>query len=307
MKEGTALGHLVTLALSDEDQANGESICRHNDDDATIRSKLRDVMVTIDGMEEFLEEHPMFLHILVPVIKHKHKQLNRKVVKLLRDINELEAACIGKALSRSIFFRTSSDAAVHEWIGKYPALRQLARENAWFVPMMDAIAQHLVAKSKKGAMFRLALGVGISMSDLISDVNMIIVFFGTPGLEDFGWALLGMLLACMLIGLVVAYFQNRKKSKWEIMKECLYVALGLMPGVAAYRVAKGKKQNKDELMDSKLELAFTKSIEMFAEGSKLRNSSLYVSISTFTNPISAYLSHPSSRVHLADLRSIESP
>jgi hypothetical protein len=170
----------------------------------------------------------------------------------------------------SIFFRRSSDAAVHEWIGKYPALTELAKDSEWFEPLMDDIALHLATSSVKGAMFRLCLGVGLSSLDLGSDITMIVEFFSTEGLGYFGWVLLAMVLANIIIALLMTYVQNRKKAKWEIAKECMYVVTGLMPGVVAYRVAKGKKRSEEEMFDSKLELTFTKGIEMFAEGSKFR-------------------------------------
>ena len=62
--------------------------------------------------------------------------------------------------------------------------------------------------------------------------------------------------------------QNHKKSKCDIVKECSYVITGFMPGIAAYRVAVGKKQRAEELVDPKTELVIVKAIEMFAEGSK---------------------------------------
>jgi hypothetical protein len=268
-QDGIKLGDELVLSMT---QA---SIDRNHDDMATIVNKLRDLLLAVDcvqGVDTFLSEFPMFPHVLAPVVKHTHKQFPVYVTKqLLRELTEPEAVCIGSALSKSIFFRQTGVDAVAEWIGKYPALRQFKAENVWFEPMVRVIAQHLAQSSRRGAIFRLLIGVVISASDLGSDVYMVAVYLSTAGLTNFGWALFGMLAASMLFGLLLVYFQDRKKSKREFAKECMYVMLGLMPGVLAYKVAKAKKQDKNELLDSKLELAATKGIEMFAEGSKLRD------------------------------------
>jgi hypothetical protein len=249
----------------------GVRINRRRDDLATIVTKLKRVLLTADcseGMDELLSSLHL-VYILAPVLQHNHIQWPKLLDTGLHDLTRSEAGCIGRALSKSITFRKSSDAAVNEWILKYPALRELVKEAEWFEPMMGVIALHLATSSRKGANLRLAAGVGISATDLKSDINMIGVYFSTPSLENFGWALLGMLLAGMLLGLVAAYLQNRKKSsKWEIAKECLIVVTGSMQGVAAYRVTQGKIQRKDELLDPKMVLMLTKSVEMFAEGSK---------------------------------------
>jgi hypothetical protein len=317
-QDGINLGGVVVLSMTQN------RIDWTHDDVTTIVSKLRDLLLKVDcvqGMEELLTEHPMLPHILGPVVKHAHVQFPKYVHKLLLELTELEAGRIGRALSKSVFFRKTSDAAVAEWIGKYPGLAQFAEENIWFEPMMGVIAQHLVASSRRGAIFRLLVGVVISESDLVSDVNVIIVFLSTAGLANFGWALLGMLAANMMIGLLLAYIQNRKKSKWEAVKECLFVVLGLMPGVAAYRVAKMKKQRKDEAVDAKLVVAFTKGIEMFTEGSKLRvvaclvcgclprcsraRVSIHIYVNSLLTLVPTSVSHLSTWLHLADIRSNE--
>jgi hypothetical protein len=256
-----------------------ESIDRVADDVDVIENKLRTILLKADcvqGMDEFIEEYPMFLKILAPVVKNAYRMFPEGVDMLLRELTVPAAGAIGQALSQSIIFRVTSDAAVNEWVLGYPALCEMAEENAWFEQMVVVIAQHLMENSRVGANLRLAVGTGISASDLGSDINMIIEFFSTAGLENFGWALLGMVVAGMALGVYVAYLQNRKKSKWELGKECLYVVLGLMPGVASFRVAKGKKQSREELVDSNMELTMTRGIEMFAESSELRDAACLV-------------------------------
>jgi hypothetical protein len=270
-RDGSALGNAVVGAL----QVNSGSTISIDvgvDNEATIMNKLRVALVTgaptVDGVDALLGSFPAFLHILAPVVVNAHRQFPRQVKTPLRLLKPSEASCIGQALSKSIFFRKTGDAAVSEWVGKYPALRELRRELVWFEPMMVVIAQHLMTNSMKGAVFRLGLGVSLSELDLFSDINMTVVFLSTAGQESFGRALLGMLLVSLALQMTVAYMQNRKKAKCEIAKELSYVVFGVSPGVFAYRVATGKTKLKTEEVDPKLLLAVTKLIEMFGEGSK---------------------------------------
>jgi len=64
--------------------------------------------------------------------------------------------------------------------------------------------------------------------------------------------------------LILAYVQNRKKSKWVILRELLIVLSGLKPAVDAYRVATGYE---DELsaLEPLMDMSLGKGAELACE------------------------------------------
>jgi hypothetical protein len=113
---------------------------------------------------------------------------------------------------------------------------------------------------------RLFGGAGLSVSDLISDVYMIVVFLGSE--ETRGVALVN--IACVALSLfwqlALVWFVNRKRSWRRIAREVLYVVAFIKPGIDAARVAAGN-ENDDGLaaMDPLQELALSKAVEMVLE------------------------------------------
>jgi TRAP-type mannitol/chloroaromatic compound transport system permease small subunit len=136
---------------------------------------------------------------------------------------------MGSGLAISLASNLTAEAAVDEWIGKYPALKELDREEVWFRPMMDTVSLRLLAKVPWGLKMRVFLGAGLSMLDMASDINVILLYTSTSGEKKYGLNLLGMLVACIAIQLLVVYHQNKTKPQ-EMLREMLIVLTGLKPG-----------------------------------------------------------------------------
>ncbi|GMI39207.1 hypothetical protein TeGR_g10090 [Tetraparma gracilis] len=68
---------------------------------------------------------------------------------------------------------TDVEPAVGEWVGRYPALKELEEEYSWFRPMMDTIAQRLLESVSWGLKMRLYTGASLSTLDMVSDLYMI--------------------------------------------------------------------------------------------------------------------------------------
>ena len=73
-------------------------------------------------------------------------------------------------------------------------------------------------------------GGGLSMVDLATDINVILVYFGEEGQEGYGWIMLGMVLASMGLQLLVVLLQNGKIGWGKLLQEVLIVVSGLKPG-----------------------------------------------------------------------------
>jgi hypothetical protein len=80
-----------------------------------------------------------------------------------------------------------------------------------------------------GLKFRVLTGAGLSILDMASDINVIILYLSRTGEEMYGMYLLGMILACLVIQLMLVYTQNKKKPS-KFLKEALIVLTGLKPG-----------------------------------------------------------------------------
>ena len=75
---------------------------------------------------------------------------------------------------------------------------------------------------------------------------------------------MAMMGASIVIQLFIAFIQNRKKSKWSLIRELLIVLSGLKPAVDAYRIATGYE---DELstLDPLLDMSVGKGVELACE------------------------------------------
>jgi hypothetical protein len=119
---------------------------------------------------------------------------------------------------------------VDEWIGTYPALKELDRREVWFRPMMDLIAQRLLAEVPWGLKLRVFLGAALSVMDLASDISVIILYMATPGKEGYGRNLTSMIATKLFCEMYTVYLQNRKRGPSYLFKEICIVLTGLKPG-----------------------------------------------------------------------------
>ncbi len=88
---------------------------------------------------------------------------------------------------------------------------------------MENIAKRLMRDSNWGARYRLYAGAGMSILDMGSDINVIISFIGTDGLESSGYNLLYLLITNIVCQLVIVFFQNRKGPLRHMLMEILHV------------------------------------------------------------------------------------
>ena len=94
----------------------------------------------------------------------------------------------------------------------------------------------------------------MSMLDMITDIQVIVQYMGTPGQERYGRILICMISFCLLSQLNVVWLQTRKGTKTAMLEEVLIVMTALKPGVDAYRVANGEEPNAGAVLPPDLEL-----------------------------------------------------
>ncbi|GMI26577.1 hypothetical protein TeGR_g12435, partial [Tetraparma gracilis] len=167
--------------------------------------------------------------------------------------------------------KTPSQAVAHI-VKLHKGLSQLSQEYPWIVAFLEEVLKGGLHRNKAllknaawGLWFRVISGSGLSMVDLATDINVILVYFGEEGQEGYGWMMLGMVLASMGLQLLMVVAQNGKAGWGKLLREVLIVVSGLKPGVDAMRVVSNAEMHEHHVMDVKVELVGTKMAEMFCE------------------------------------------
>jgi hypothetical protein len=259
-----------------------------------VAARMQDIFSKYEGLKEIGKKYSFFQAMMTLVVENKLRPPG-DVSQALINLSMKQGATIGAGMAVSLASNLTAEAAVEEWIGKYPALRELDEKEVWFRPMINIVALRLLGEVAWGLKMRVFLGAGLSIMDTVSDINVIVLYSITRGQEGYGTVLLGMIVASMLFQLLIVYLQSRARP-WEAATEALFVVTGLKPGrftrkrlglfsadlsrpisflntltlisragVDAYRVASGAEMKGHQVIDPTTALVFTKVIEMFAE------------------------------------------
>jgi len=124
-------------------------------------------------------------------------------------------------------------------------------------------AQHLLASSNMGLAKRVTLGALLSIADMITDMR-VINNYQVSGNTSGANSLIAMIGSSLAAQLLMAYAQNKKKSKGVKLREFVFIVTCLKPGVDAYRVATGH-DDKDTTFNPLFEMATGKGVELALE------------------------------------------
>jgi hypothetical protein len=95
--------------------------------------------------------------------------------------------------------------------------------------MMNTVALRLLGEVSWGLKLRVFIGAGMSVTDMASDINMIFFYLATPDQVWFGYALLSMIVVCVVMNFVCVFLLNRSNTR-RMVKELLITLTGLKPG-----------------------------------------------------------------------------
>lgn len=95
--------------------------------------------------------------------------------------------------------------------------------------MLTTLSTELIKNAPWGLWWRICTGSAISIIDIATDVNVILVYWQEPGQEKFGNAIFIMLMLSVLFQLFVIYIQNKKVPR-KMLAEALLCVVGLKPG-----------------------------------------------------------------------------
>jgi len=130
--------------------------------------------------------------------------------------------------------------------------------------MLNVVAKRLLGEVSWGLKLRVTMGAGLSILDLATDIFVIVGYMGKEDTRGYGYYMLGMTVASMVLQLLIVFLQNKKKP-WVLANEMLIVLTGLKPAFDCARLCAGREMEGHHAFDAMTELVATKGIEMFCE------------------------------------------
>jgi len=118
-------------------------------------------------------------------------------------------------------------------VGSYEKIED---SNGGFQGFMLVIGNNLLRDNKYSMVFRVGIGVFLSIVDCLTDIYVIKTNYRSNELVGQANALLVMIVLNLFCQLLVVYAQYRRKSWSSIFKEILITISFIRPAVDAYRV-----------------------------------------------------------------------
>jgi len=241
---------------SNSQPSNLSHVNRVFTDNATLLAPLESVCPKI----KILLSH--LLTNLTTVKQKKARVSAGSEATRLHELTDAEAEVLGKSFKKFLLGNKEVATAVHAWQLDNPILVPLFAEGA-FEPIIIGVAKDLMVASTLGLAKRVVLGAGLSIMDMITDIFVIRDYLRI-GDTTSAHTLMAMIGLSIFVQLIIAYVQNRKKSKWVILRELLIVLSLLKPAVDAYRVATGYEDERNSF-DPLLDMGLGKSTELACE------------------------------------------
>jgi hypothetical protein len=232
--------------------------------ESELDARIRGLFERYNGLKDISSKHPFFKTMLARALQNKLRPACKVSTKLV-NISRKEGHGIGGSLALSLVSNLTGEAAVWEWISRYPCLQQLDREEIWFTPFMNTVARRLLGEVSWGLKARVAFGAFLSVMDMASDINVVTLYLASEEQQNHGRSLLGMLILCLMGHLVIVFFQHSNAPRRKLIKEILFAVVGLKPVVDAWRVSSGADLEEGEKMDHLTIHMATKALELFAE------------------------------------------
>jgi hypothetical protein len=215
------------------------------------------------GLQAISKKYPFFEVMMSEVIENKLRP-SSDVPARLYNLNIKKGKLIGAGLAVSLISNLTSQAAVEEWIGSYPALQELDKKEVWFRPMLDTVGMRLLHEVAWGLKMRMFSGALLSVLDMASDINVIFLYWGSDDNSEQAVALLGMLIGCIFLQLIVVAVQYKTRPK-KMAAGMVLVLTCLKPIVDARKVIAGTEMEVGDSFGANEEFVASKVCELFCE------------------------------------------
>jgi len=224
---------------------------------------VRDVVEKHKGLRELGEEHEWLVGFLEEVVRGR-LVMSGTVHTKLECLSEMEARKIGRSLMPALKQRKTALAGLHQWKMQNASMVELFERYGWVEIMMLEVAQEVMNTAPWGLMWRVCTGATLSVLDMVTDVVVIVGYMGEEETRGYGYSLMGMLAASMVLQMLGVFVQHRKKP-WAMAKEVLVVITSMKGPFDAYKVCTNQKMEEHHVVDAKMELVGTKCAEMICE------------------------------------------
>jgi hypothetical protein len=113
--------------------------------------------------------------------------------------------------------RKTAKAGVLQWKAQNESMVTLFERHPWVEDMVVTIGEEVVKTRPWGLLWRVAFGSGMSFIALATDIYVIYVYLGEEENAIFGWAMLSMVLASMLLQIIEVVIQHGRRG-WQVRR-----------------------------------------------------------------------------------------
>ena len=212
------------------------------------------------ALREVFELRPFMPSMMTTIVRNQFKT-SREIGSGLVNLTNTEASSIGEGLALALISNTTSEAAIDEWIYRYPALQELD-EIAWFRSMMGVVATRISLNF--GAKFRAYSGAAISLADMASDLYMVATFVAR-GETFYAKSIMATIILNTTFQLLIVVLQNQKMGAERIKTDVLTTIFCLKPAVDAWRVCRDQEKDSRLLTNAQTEMFFSRLCEIVCE------------------------------------------
>ena len=204
---------------------------------------------------------PAFFYVYAGMLSFRLSTASSLVSVPLSSLTPKSAVDLGQSFGLLLAGEVTADNAVSLYLSQNVALAELAARHPAFKDLAVAIGRRKLMVTPWGMAMRVAMGAGISILDMYTDVGSVVRFFN-EGRTGFAGASLFIVLFCMLFHFVFCYLQVRRQGCKKVLSELALVLLCLMPAADAYRVISGEEAHEHALLSPFLMMMLLKLGEM---------------------------------------------
>ncbi|GMH88858.1 hypothetical protein TL16_g11282 [Triparma laevis f. inornata] len=227
------------------------------------QERLDDVSTSSKALIEMQNKYPWFKAMMEKVIEGK-LHMNRPVKTKLACVNDLEALQIGKNLIPALRSKKKAETGLDQWTIQNRAVKELLEEHSWLQMFFLVVSKGVVKAAAWGLMWRVTVGAILSVTDLATDI-MILINFSMNDRQEYFEAALASIIASFALYLLMVYLQYNQTSWKRILKEVVIVLIGMKAPWDAYKVAKGDEKELGTNLEPLMEMTFNKACELVGE------------------------------------------
>jgi hypothetical protein len=259
--DGVALGSIVAkkpISKNHYGHVTGvrwlvERGCLKEEEAARTHEELISLLINSRAMQEFSASNEWFVPMINGILNARVRP-SLGIETSRAELKDDEGKKIGVFLLASLMVNITAPAGVHEWIGKYPSLVEIANEESWFESFIVEISKAILMENAWGVKGRVLMGAGVCVLEGFTDVTSLYVYYHSH--PEWFWLFqvnLSLCMASLLFQLFIAAVQYHKKGVFMILREWVFILTFTKPLVDAYRVV---TKAASQTVDADPELTF---------------------------------------------------